>query len=107
MIHEYGSNPEDILVAIGPSIQEDCFEVGDDVADIFINEFGADTAKKYGDRYHVSMQKAIIKQLTQTGIPAKNIDNSGICTACNTDLLYSHRKMGNERGNLGVFIELV
>ena len=107
MIAEYGSNPADILVAIGPSIQEDCFEVGDDVAEIFINEFGDDTAKKYGERYHVSMQRAIIKQLTEMGILRENIDNSGICTACNTDLLYSHRKMGNERGNLGAFLELI
>ena len=106
MINKYGSNPADIMIAIGPSIQEDCFEVGDDVAEIFINEFGADIAKKYGERYHVNMQKAIIKQLTELGIPRENIDDCGICTACNTDLLYSHRKMGNERGNLGAFLEL-
>ena len=107
MISKYGSKPEDILVAIGPSIQEDCFEVGDDVAEIFIDEFGDDTAKKYGERYHVNMQTAIINQLAQVGIGRENIDNSGICTACNPDLLYSHRKMGNARGNLGAFLELV
>ena len=107
MINDYGSNPADILVAIGPSIQEDCFEVGDDVAETFINGFGADIAKKYGERYHVNMQKAIIGQLSGIGILRENIDDCGICTACNTELLYSHRKMGNERGNLGAFLELI
>ena len=39
MKNEYGSRSEDILAAIGPSIQECHFEVGDDVAEIFIDNF--------------------------------------------------------------------
>lgn len=104
---DYGSCPEDILTAIGPSIQEDHFEVGDEVADIFIKEFGSDTAVKYGDKYHVNMQKAIKMQFLEAGIPEKNIDDSGICTYCNSDLLFSHRKTNGRRGNLGAFLQLI
>jgi len=104
MMREYGSKAEDIVCAIGPSIQIDCFEVGDDVAEIFIREFGADAAEKYGDRYHVSMQRAIKKQLNDIGI--YNIDDCGICTCCSSDLLFSHRKTNGRRGNLGAFIRL-
>lgn len=104
---DYGSRSEDILAAIGPSIQECHFEVGDDVAEIFIDEFGADTAVKYGERYHVNMQRAITKQLLEAGIPKGNIDNCGICTYCESDLLFSHRKTNGKRGNLGAFIELI
>ncbi len=107
MIQKYGCDPENIIAAIGPSIQEDCFEVGDDVAEIFMRKFGAETVVKYGERRHVSMQRAIVGQLTELGIPHGNIDDCGICTACNTDIFYSHRKMGNERGNQGAFIELI
>ena len=57
MKRDYGSRAEDILTAIGPSIQECHFEVGDEVAEIFIKEFGEDTAVKYGEKYHVNMQK--------------------------------------------------
>ncbi len=104
---DYASRPEDILTAIGPSIQVCHFEVSDDVAEIFISEFGENTAVKYGEKYNVNMQLAIEKQLRETGIPAENIDNSGICTYCNSDLLFSHRKTNGKRGNLGAFLELI
>ena len=106
MKDEYDSDYEDILVGIGPSIQEDCFEVGDEVAEQFIDIFGADTAVRYGEKYHVNMQKAIKKQLMNEGIPETNIDDCGICTSCNSDLLFSHRKTNGKRGNLGAFLEL-
>ena len=102
-----GCRAEDILTAIGPSIQECHFEVGDEVAEIFIKEFGEDTAVKYGEKYHVNMQKAIEKQFIESGILKENIDNCGICTYCNSDLLFSHRKTNGKRGNLGAFIELI
>ena len=82
MISQYGSEPEDIIAAIGPSIQEDCFEVGDDVARIFIDAFGEETAVKRGGRYHVNMQRAIIGQLERAGIPRGNIDDCAIQTCC-------------------------
>lgn len=107
MKKDYGSRAEDILTAIGPSIQECHFEVGDDVAEVFVKEFGSDTAVKYGGKYHVNMQKAIEKQFIESGIPAENIDNSGICTYCSSELLFSHRKTNGKRGNLGAFIELI
>lgn len=106
MKNDYGSKPEDILCAIGPSIQVDHFEVGDDVAQIFIDHFGEDTAVRYGEKYHVDMQRAIIKQFLEEGIPPENIDNCGICTYCNSELLFSHRKTQGRRGNFGAFIGL-
>lgn len=105
MKSEYGSCPEDILAAIGPSIQVCHFEVGDDVAERFMREFGEETAVKYGDRYHVDMQKAILLQLQEEGI--RQVDDCGICTYCNSDLLFSHRKTNGRRGNMGAFMELI
>ena len=107
MKEDFGSKPCDILTAIGPSIQADCFEVGDDVAEIFIKEFGTDTVVKYGERFHVDMQSAIRMQFLEEGIPKENIDDCGICTCCNSDLLFSHRKTNGKRGNLGAFLELI
>lgn len=107
MKHDYASRAEDIIAAIGPSIQECHFEVSDDVAEFFINEFGCDTAVKYGDRYHVNMQLAIKKQLIESGLAPDSIDDSGICTYCNSDMLFSHRKTNGQRGNMGAFMELI
>lgn len=106
MREEYGSKPEDIICAIGPSIQEDHFEVGDDVAEIFINEFGEDTAVKYGKRYHVNMQRAIMRQLLEEGVQNDNIENSGVCTYCCSDEFFSHRKTNGRRGNFAAVIKL-
>lgn len=105
MKEDYGSKAEDIIAAIGPSIQECHFEVGNDVAEIFINEFGAGTAVKYGERYHVNMQRAIRLQLEEEGVA--NIDDCGICTYCSSGLLFSHRKTSGRRGNMGAFMELI
>lgn len=107
MKSDYGCRAEDILTAIGPSIQEEHFEVGDDVAEIFIKEFGEDTAVKYGEKYHVNMQKAIKKQFLAEGIDESSIDDCGICTYENSDLLFSHRKTNGRRGNMGAFLQLI
>lgn len=106
MREDYGSRPSDILTAIGPSIQECHFEVGDEVAEIFLKEFGETTAVKYGNKYHVNMQEAIKIQLRAEGVREENIDDCGICTYCESDLLFSHRKTNGQRGNLGAFLEL-
>lgn len=107
MQNEFGSKPENILAAIGPSIGVCHFEVGDDVAEVFIKEFGERTVEKYSDRYHVNMQKAICMQFIDSGIPQKNITCSDICTYCNSDLLFSHRATGGKRGGLAAIMQLV
>lgn len=104
MKNTYGSRAEDILVGIGPSIGECHFEVGDEVAEKFIEEFGEDSAIKYDEKYHVNMQRAIRIQLEEEGV--RNIDDCGICTYCNSDRLFSHRKTNGKRGVMGAFIEL-
>ena len=105
MMEEFSSNPENILAAIGPSIGVCHFEVDDDVAEIFRKEFGDDVLEKH-EKYHVNLQKAIEIQLMDAGIPAKNIINSGICTYCNSELLFSHRKTNGKRGVMGAILEL-
>lgn len=105
MTKDYGTNPADIIAAIGPSIQLDHFEVGDEVAKIFIEEFGEETVESINGRYHVSMQTAIKKQLGEMGV--KNIDDCGICTYCNSELLFSHRKTNGRRGNMCAFMQLI
>ena len=106
MIKKYSSNPEDIIAAIGPSIQECHFEVGDEVAEIFRDKFGSSCVKSYGEKQHVNLQKCIRAQLTKSGIDKKNITDSGICTYC-SDLFYSHRRMGNERGTMAAIACLI
>lgn len=103
----YGSQPGDILAAVGPSIGECHFEVGREVAEIFHREFGEETVRDYGGRPHVNLQRAIFSQFLQAGISENNITMSDICTYCRHDLLFSHRQTGGKRGSLGAFMELI
>ena len=106
MVSDYNSNPADILTAIGPSIQVCHFEVGDEVADKFISEFGYETVEKHGEKYHVNMQRAIKMQFSDAGILNSHIDDSAICTYCRHDLLFSHRQTQGKRGVMGGFLAL-
>lgn len=106
MQENFSSKPENILAAIGPSIGVCHFEVGDEVSDIFRENFGDSVLEKH-KKFHVNMQKAIEIQFKECGIPDENIVNSGICTYCNSDLLFSHRKTNGKRGVMAAIMELV
>lgn len=109
MKSEFGCNPSDILAVIGPSICENCYEVDTPV----YNEFKKlpisldDVFKQKDiDHYMLNLKLANKKILLNAGLKEENIELCDICTACNSDELYSHRKSGVNRGNLAAIIEL-
>ncbi len=103
MVTEYSCDPADIMVAIGPSIGVCHFEVGDEVADVFRDTFGDSVLEKH-EKWHVNMQKAIEIQVKDMGV--ENIIKADICTYCNSDLLFSHRKTAGKRGVMAGIMEL-
>ncbi len=106
MVNEYNSKPENILTAIGPSIGVCHYEVSDDVAFSFAEAFSDEVLEKHGDKYHVNMQLANEMQMIQMGIPKENITQSGICTYCEHETLFSHRYTSGKRGNMAAVIKL-
>lgn len=111
-----GSNAKDILVIIGPSICQDCYEVSEDVAEQFRNVYGTVCCREIlkegrvtieGERkYQLDLWAANWYQLTEAGILPQNIHVSGVCTCCNHELLYSHRFTQGKRGNMNGFLFL-
>lgn len=125
-MHRYfNSSPRDIKAAIGPGVRNCCYEVGEEVRTTFENQFAyADAlfhevkeSDHIRERYpllfltsrapgHSDLPKKIFlnlaeanrRQLLDAGVLAKNIEASDLCTACNTDLLFSYRK---EKGGTG------
>ena len=106
MVNEYGSCPQDILCGIGPSIGACHFEVGDEVADVFRDAYGETVLEKH-EKWHVNMQKAIEISLLEKGILKENIIHSEVCTYCNWELLFSHRKTNGKRGVMAGIMELI
>lgn len=106
----FGSRPEDILAAVGPSICRDCYEVGEEVAEEFENLFSGEagevlTAKGNG-KYLLDLWKANEKVLLSAGIRREHLAVTDICTCCNSEYLFSHRASRGKRGNIGAFIML-
>jgi len=111
MGEHFGSRPEDLICVIGPSICVECYEVSQDVADAFRQAFSpvqaADILTEKGDgKYQLDLWKANEHVLTDNGVLPEHIDVSGLCTRCNSDLLWSHRATGGKRGGLCGFISV-
>ena len=109
MQETYGTRPEDIRSAIGPSICQECYEVSEDVILEFRDAFPKENWKdlfyrKENGKYQLNLQEANRLIMMDAGIPAENISLPGICTCCNPKFLFSHRASKGRRGNLGAFL---
>ncbi len=109
MKQEYGTKAQDVLCAIGPSICQNCYEIGEDVAVEFQKEF---TKEQYSDfmkeneygKYHLDLWKVNQYILWEAGIQKEHLATTDICTCCNSEYLFSHRASHGMRGNLGAVI---
>lgn len=108
MAEVYGTRPVNCLAAIGPSIGPCCFEVGEDVAELFTQRFpGRDIVNAYGEKPRADLWRCNALQLLDAGIPEENIAVSGLCTACDTGMFYSHRKEQGRTGAMAAMIALL
>ena len=112
LMHDnFGSDPADILAAVGPSVCQDCYEVSADVTDRFKEVFDRSAwdelfYEKPDGKYQLDLWKANEKIFLEAGIPEDHITVTNVCTHCNSGILYSHRAMGDKRGNLCAFLAL-
>lgn len=130
MCTEYGTKPEEVSVAVAPSICQDCYEVSEDVALAFGEAFVRDDEKageylrrykqnftqkdiddclmyrKENGKYQLNLWYANFRVFRDAGVPDGNIEVTDVCTCCNPGLLFSHRASQGKRGNLGAFMML-
>ena len=109
---EYGSDPKDIIAVIGPSICRDCYEVGEELLDMFREEFSEEQCQTFFSpgkpgKYQLDLWEANRLILEEAGLMPEHITVSGLCTSCKSDLLWSHRKTKGQRGGLCAFLELM
>jgi hypothetical protein len=103
----YGSQPDEVQVAIGPSIGPDCYQVGEEVVEAaqarFADPDGIIRRAAAGAAYF-DLWEANRRQLVQAGV--RRIEIAGICTACNTREFFSHRAEKGRTGRFGVVMAL-
>jgi purine-nucleoside/S-methyl-5'-thioadenosine phosphorylase / adenosine deaminase len=131
MRREFGSRPQDLYAAIGPGIQQCCYEVGDEVRQEFESQFSwagelfqevktSDAVREkypllfmnarapgHGDdcvKLHLDLREANRRQLLAAGVPDRQITAVDECTACDTRRFFSHRA---EKGRTGRMMAVI
>ena len=85
-----------VVGAIGPGIGPCCYEVGDDIRAAFRTRFGAGVIRGR----NLDLWRACELALSEAGVT--QIERTDLCTACNPDLFFSHRRDGGVTGRQGV-----
>ena len=127
MRKHFGSDPRNLVAAIGPGIQSCCYKVGEEVRTQFQAQFGYGeslfrevkdsdpvrekypllflTARAPGHSelpvsLFLNLVEANRRQLIDSGLSPKSIDASAPCTACHPELLFSFRAEKGVTGRL-------
>ncbi|KOP64155.1 multicopper polyphenol oxidase [Bacillus sp. FJAT-18019] len=115
MAAEYGSQPQHIHAAIGPSIGECCYEVDDRVMDhvrnsgngLLISDEVTKSAlylDKGDGKYMLNLKEINRDIMIKAGILTEHIECTSWCTSCNHDLFFSYRKDGGTTGRMASWI---
>lgn len=111
MRREFGTKPEEVICAIGPSICQSCYEISEDVAKEFQKEFPNYKKEilidKGNGKYQLDLWRTNEIILLEAGVKPEHLAVTNICTCCNEKLLFSHRASHGKRGNLGAFLALI
>lgn len=104
MSAEFGTNPADLVCAVGPAISKCCYEVDKACADEFYNLKDLDNTEfifpKENNKFMIDLLEANRQILIKAGVNPDNITVSDLCTRCNSELLWSHRATNGQRGTM-------
>jgi polyphenol oxidase len=120
----FGSEPRNLLAALGPAIGGCCYHVGGELVTQFTSQFAEARAwfdelrtgeepdplqwlnmmppghQPPPDKVRLDLRKANRAQLIESGLPGEAVFVSDLCTACRPDLFFSYRKQGPSSGRL-------
>lgn len=107
----YGTNPRDLICAVGPAISKCCYEVDKACADEFYNLTDLNTSgfifPAENEKYYIDLLECNSQVLQRAGVPYGNITISDLCTKCNSELLWSHRATSGRRGTMCAVMSIV
>jgi hypothetical protein len=94
MAAAYRTDPKDCQVAIGPGIRGCCYEVGEEVTRAIaaaLPTWEAHAEQTRPSHWRLDLAGVNRAILEAAGIRARRIADVKLCTACRTDLFFSHR----------------
>jgi len=111
LVEHYGSKPDDLVAAIGPSIGPDHYQIGPDVSAQVEVAYEGEVAEllqvrngAQGEDTYFNLWAANTFDLLHSGV--RNIESADICTACHLEDWFSHRGDRGKTGRFGVLIAL-
>jgi YfiH family protein len=100
-------DPASLLVALGPCIEKDCYEVGEDVRRAFRERGLSDDVffphPQRGSKYNLDLKMAVRHQLWEGGVDDGHISQMNLCTYCE-EFLLSYRRSQQKTGRMLSFI---
>jgi len=108
MEKEFGCSPTDIKAGIGPAIGKCCFSVDSEVANKFTRKLERSEyfVKQTNSSSYIDLKEANKIQMILSGLKEENIETSGICTSCSSDVFFSHRREKGRTGRFALFAGL-
>lgn len=106
MSSEFGVNPRDLHVAVGPLITTGSYPVGEDVAEQFVVKFGRGVVVRYGERLHLDVFGSIIVDLLRAGVEQARYVPRPPDTFSDTRWS-SYRRDGEQAGGMLAYFRLI
>lgn len=104
MIAQFGIEPKNLVAFVGPGAGKCCYEVGEEVAEMFEAGF---VSKSESGKWKVDLKGANRRQMTDKGIPSDNIEVHEGCTIHETEKFHSYRRDGASSGRMMGVIGIV
>jgi hypothetical protein len=98
MNKQFGTRPDDLVIAIGPGIADCCFEVGPEVAIQFSGLFPE--RGDWDQRTKIDLVETNLRLLGRNDGSMRQIATSGLCTCCRGDLFHSYRRDRDAAGRM-------
>jgi YfiH family protein len=104
----FGTEPQQVVAAIGAGIGGCCYEVGAEVREALLRGGSGEEAFRPSPagRWLLNLQQVVVGQLLAFGVPQESISCAPYCTSCRPDLFFSHRRDGARAGRMGAFLML-
>ena len=109
MVTCFRSSPQDMAIALGPSIRWNCYVVEKAVRDSIYEATGDGgyLRKHINGKYIVDLASANVQQALSMGVLKEHIWISDACTYCNPGTYYSYRHGKDLHGRQGGFIGIL
>jgi YfiH family protein len=108
-LREMKADPRRVIVAIGPCISVEHFEVGPEVLAEFERVFGKDAPmrRRADGKGYVDLRECLRRQLIEAGVWEDRIDTTDRCTFRDREEFYSHRRDKGVTGRMAAVISPV